>query len=139
LQNPKLYPRSSIDSFLNMENRIYSEVNKLNLRKKLTFTLAIAGSIAISMLIMTTKALGLNQEGDAALLSVGAGQYIGAGLAVGLAGIGSGIGMGTASSAALGAISEKEEMFGTSLIFVVLIEAVAIYGLLVALLLIFAV
>ena len=72
-------------------------------------------------------------------MDASAAKYIGAGLAVGLAGIGSGIGMGTASSAALGAISEKEEMFGTSLIFVVLIEAVAIYGLLVALLLIFAV
>ena len=46
--------------------------------------------------------------------------------------------MGSAASAAIGAISENRDLFGTALIFVVLIEAVAIYGLLVALLLIFA-
>lgn len=116
----------------------------MNLKQKIILTTSIAAAIAISLLSASVKALGLSQDetttdGAAALLSGEAGQYIGAGLAVGLAGIGSGIGMGTASSAALGAISEKEEMFGTSLIFVVLIEAVAIYGLLVALLLIFAI
>ena len=54
---------------------------------------------------------------------------IGAGLAIGLAGLGAGVGMGTASSAIVGAISEKPEMYGRSFIFVILIEAIAIYGL----------
>lgn len=62
---------------------------------------------------------------------------IGAGLAVGLAGIGSGIGMGIASSSAIGAITEKPEVFGKAFLFIVLIEAVAIYGLLISILLIF--
>ena len=53
---------------------------------------------------------------------------IGAGLAVGLAGLGAGLGMGTASAAAIGAISEKPEVFGRSIIYIVLIEAIAIYG-----------
>lgn len=57
---------------------------------------------------------------------------IGAGLAVGLAGLGSSIGMGLAAASAIGAISEKPELFGKTLIYVVLIEAVAIYGLLVS-------
>ncbi|MFW9851888.1 MAG: ATP synthase subunit C [Candidatus Thorarchaeota archaeon] len=61
---------------------------------------------------------------------------IGAGLAVGLAGLGSSIGMGMAGSAAIGAITEKPEVFGKAFLFIVLIEAVAIYGLLVAILLI---
>ncbi|MCY3411488.1 MAG: ATPase [Candidatus Heimdallarchaeota archaeon] len=65
-------------------------------------------------------------------------SFIGAGLAVGLAGLGSSIGMGSAGAAAIGAISEDKSLFGNALVFVVLIEAVAIYGLLVALLLIFA-
>lgn len=120
----------------------------MNFKQKFSFLTLIATTIAISALVLTSKALGLNvANNDTTTLdstsssgfSKEAGQYIGAGLAVGLAGFGSSIGMGSAASVAIGAISEKEEMFGTALIFVVLIEAVAIYGLLVALLLIFAV
>lgn len=58
--------------------------------------------------------------------------YIGAALAVGLSGIGGGIAVGAASSAALGAISEDEKMFGKTLLFVGLAEGVALYGLLIA-------
>lgn len=61
---------------------------------------------------------------------------IGAGLAVALAGIGSALGMGRAGSAAIGAITEKPEVFGKAFLFIVLIEAVAIYGLLVAILMV---
>ena len=61
---------------------------------------------------------------------------LGAGLAVGIAGLGSSIGMGMAGSAAIGAITEKPEVFGKAFLFIVLIEAVAIYGLLVAILLV---
>jgi F0F1-type ATP synthase membrane subunit c/vacuolar-type H+-ATPase subunit K len=61
------------------------------------------------------------------------GIAIGAGLAIGLAGGGAAIGLGTAASAAIAAITEKEEMFGKALIFVVLIEGIAIFGFLIAL------
>ncbi|WXG41403.1 MAG: ATP synthase subunit C [Candidatus Freyarchaeum deiterrae] len=61
---------------------------------------------------------------------------LGAGLAVGLAGLGAGLGMGTASAAAIGAISEKPEVFGRSIIYIVLIEAIAIYGFVISFLLI---
>jgi V/A-type H+-transporting ATPase subunit K len=72
-------------------------------------------------------------DGDGmAILGIG----IGAGLALGLAGIGAGLGMGTASAAALGAITEKPETFGKSILYVVFIEAVAIYGFVIAFLLI---
>jgi V/A-type H+-transporting ATPase subunit K len=54
---------------------------------------------------------------------------IGAGVAAGLAALGSGLGLGTASAAAIGAITEKPEMLGRTLLYVVLIEAIAIYGL----------
>ncbi len=64
------------------------------------------------------------------------GLGIGAGLALGLAGIGAGLGMGTASAAALGAITEKPETFGKSILYVVFIEAVAIYGFVIAFLLV---
>lgn len=67
--------------------------------------------------------------GDALTRGLG---YIGAALAVGLSGIGGGIAVGAASSAALGAISEDEKMFGKTLLFVGLAEGVALYGLLIA-------
>lgn len=60
------------------------------------------------------------------------GKSIGAGLAVGLAGIGGGYAVGVAGAAAVSAITEKREVFGTAFLFVVLGEGIAIYGLLVA-------
>ena len=63
------------------------------------------------------------------------GIAIGAGLAVGLAGVGAALGMGTAAAASLGAITEKPETFGKSILYVVFIEAIAIYGLVIAFLL----
>ncbi len=56
--------------------------------------------------------------------------YIAAALSVGLASIGGGIAVAAAASAALGAISEDESIFGKSLIFVGLAEGLARYGLL---------
>jgi V/A-type H+-transporting ATPase subunit K len=56
----------------------------------------------------------------------------GVGLAIGLAGLGAGLGMGSAGAAAVGAISERPEVFGKAMIFIVFIEAIAIYGLLIA-------
>jgi len=66
-------------------------------------------------------------------------RYIGAALAVGMSGIGGGIAVATSASAALGALSENDSVFGKALIFVGLAEGVALYGLIVALLLIFIV
>ncbi|MCI1306260.1 MAG: ATP synthase subunit C [Lachnospiraceae bacterium] len=58
--------------------------------------------------------------------------YIGAALAIGLSGIGSGIGVASSASAALGAISEDGSIFGKSLIFVAMAEGIALYGLIIA-------
>ena len=57
-----------------------------------------------------------------------------AGLAVGLAGL-SAIGQGIAASAGLGAVAEDNSIFGKAMVFSVLPETQAIYGLLVAILL----
>jgi V/A-type H+-transporting ATPase subunit K len=54
---------------------------------------------------------------------------LGAGIAAGLAALGAGVGLGTASAAAIGAIAEKPELLGRTLLYIVLIEAIAIYGL----------
>ena len=58
-------------------------------------------------------------------------------LAVGLAGLGGGLAVGPAASAAIGAMAEDPTTFGKSLIFVALGEGIAIYGLLVAFLILF--
>jgi V/A-type H+-transporting ATPase subunit K len=55
---------------------------------------------------------------------------------VGLTGLFSGIGIGIAGSAAIGAISEREDLFGKSLIFAVLPESIVIYGLLISIVII---
>ena len=57
---------------------------------------------------------------------------IGAALATGLAAIGAGIAVGIAGSAAIGAIVEKPETLGRTLIFVGLAEGIAIYGLIIS-------
>jgi V/A-type H+/Na+-transporting ATPase subunit K len=61
---------------------------------------------------------------------------IGAAIAVSGSSIGAGIGIAYTGSAALAAMSERPEMFGRSLVIVGLAEGVAIYGLVVAVILI---
>ena len=102
---------------------------------------AVILTFVISLLTLPVSAVGvtpdpffqsLQDEGSGwAIL----GLAMGAGLAIGLAGIGGGLGMGTASAAALGAITEKPETFGKSILYVVFIEAIAIYGFVIAFLL----
>ncbi|AEX85006.1 F0F1-type ATP synthase, subunit c/archaeal/vacuolar-type H+-ATPase, subunit K [Marinitoga piezophila KA3] len=56
---------------------------------------------------------------------------VGAALATGLAAIGAGVGVGMVGAASVGAISEKPELLGKTLIYVGLAEGIAIYGLIV--------
>ena len=64
-------------------------------------------------------------------------KAIGAGLAVGLSGFGAGIGEMGIGAAAMGAVAENKDMFGLALLFTVLPEPIVIFGLVVALLLMF--
>lgn len=58
--------------------------------------------------------------------------YIGAGIAVGLACIGSSYAVGRIGSAGIGAVTEKPELMGRTLVFLGLAEGIAIYGLIIA-------
>ena len=64
-------------------------------------------------------------------------RYIGAALSTGLGTIGTGIAVGGAAPAAIGAVSENDKSFSKALIFVALGEGVAIYGLLISILILF--
>lgn len=58
--------------------------------------------------------------------------FIGAALSIGLSCIGAGIALAGSSPAAIGAIAEDPKAFGKAMIFVVLGESVAIYGLIIS-------
>lgn len=64
-------------------------------------------------------------------------KYLAAALAVGLACIGGGIAVASASPAAIGATSENPKAFSKSLIFVALGESIALYGLVISILILF--
>jgi V/A-type H+-transporting ATPase subunit K len=95
------------------------------------FTLALLSlAITISTVIASPQETQGITQNDAV-----AGLGIGAGLAIGLAGLGAGLGLGTASSAAIGAISERPEVFGRTIIFVAFIEGIGVFGFVIAFLL----
>ena len=61
-------------------------------------------------------------------------KFIGAALSTGLSGVGGGIAVASAASAAIGAMSENEKIMGKTLIFVALAEGIALYGLVISIL-----
>jgi V/A-type H+-transporting ATPase subunit K len=74
------------------------------------------------------------------MVDIGTGMVaVAAGLAVGLTGIGAGIAEKEIGTAAVGAMTEKEEMFGKGLLMTVIPETIVIFGLVVSLILIFMV
>ena len=94
---------------------------------------------------MVTQRLGLpcrlsNDANCAALAETVAGGAVGCRNMILITlgtGVGGGIAVSSAAAAALGAMSENDSIFGKALIFVGLAEGVALYGLLVALLMLF--
>ena len=60
---------------------------------------------------------------------------IGSGVAIGFAGLGSGLGQGMAAAGSVGAVAEDNDMFARGIIFSALPETQAIYGFLIAILL----
>lgn len=92
----------------------------------------VAGMLVLALITSVNPAF----AAEAANASVGgaaaSGGYIGAGIAAGCAFIGAGIAVALNGSAALGAVSEDPKMLGKSLIFIGLAEGVAIYGIIIA-------
>lgn len=78
------------------------------------------------------------EETTGVISSAGMG-YLAAALAVGLGSIGCGIAVANAAPAAIGAVAEEPSCFGKAMIFVALGEGVALYGFLIAFLIIQAV
>jgi len=83
------------------------------------------------LLMLTVLAQPVYAQG-AAGTSIAQNRFLGAAIAVGLAAIGAGIAVGISGAAAIGAIAEKPELLGRTLIFVGLAEGIVIYGLIVS-------
>ncbi len=82
---------------------------------------------ALLCIVLASAGVGLAQDAG-----IASGAPFAAALVVGLAAIGAGIAVGIAGAAAIGAIAEKPELLGRTLIFVGLAEGIVIYGLIIA-------
>ncbi len=95
----------------------------------LILSLVILTSLKTRVFAAEKEAVSLLQQLDAKVV---ANAFIAAAVVVGLGSIGAGIAVGYVGAAALGAIGEKPEIFGKALIFVALAEGIAIYGVIIA-------
>ena len=86
---------------------------------------AIVSSVDVGMTIDQIRATQLGMKA------------VGAGIAVGLTGIGTAVAEMGIGSAAVGAVAENRDMFGVALLFTVIPETIVIFGLVVALLVLF--
>jgi V/A-type H+-transporting ATPase subunit K len=106
--------------------------------------LAVAGAILLvtSLAVATVAVTATTAMADTGLAqqATGAGSggmaLLAAAIAVAGASIGAGIAVAYTGAAALAAMSERPEMFGRSMVIVGLAEGIAIYGLIVAIILI---
>jgi V/A-type H+-transporting ATPase subunit K len=101
------------------------------------FPLAIAAVIglAATMLLWWMPAAAATEAAAAALPDGAmAWGFVGAALATGLSSLGAGIAVASVGSAAIGALAEKPELLGRTLIMIGLAEGIAIYGLIVSIL-----
>ncbi|MGI5893129.1 MAG: ATP synthase subunit C [Candidatus Merdivicinus sp.] len=104
---------------------------------KRNMILNLSAFFGVCLLAILVPVGGLVSAADAtaAVASSGAGLgYIAAALVTGLACVGAGIAVAAGAPAAIGAVSEDPKVFAKALIFVVLGEGIAIYGLLISIL-----
>lgn len=91
--------------------------------------------ITTSVFMFSGHAMAAGDAAETATAAAGSAAgmgYLAAALSTGLSGIGGGIAVSAAASAALGAISEDSSIFGKSLIFAGLAEGVCLYGLIIS-------
>jgi V/A-type H+-transporting ATPase subunit K len=108
-----------------------------NLRMPLAIlTGSAAVAVGVTILLLQTELAGAAEATRAAAADPGVAQWamIGAAIAAGLSTLAAGYAVAVVGSAAVGALAEKPELLGRMLILVGLAEGIAIYGLIVAVL-----
>ena len=119
-------------------------------QRSVAMSLAVTAALALGLFIGATAGPGPEQAGAAPLTGAVVAQaqttdtttptvdtgmaFLGAGIAVAASALGAGIAIAYAGSAALAAVSEQPDLFGRAMVVVGLAEGVAIYGLIVAVL-----
>jgi V/A-type H+/Na+-transporting ATPase subunit K len=99
--------------------------------------LTVAGAALVGLVLMLAGVVDPAQAATTATSGSSSGDaFIGAGIAVAGSTIGAGIAVSYTGAATLAAIAEKPEMLGRSLVIVGLAEGIAIYGLIIAVILI---
>ena len=96
----------------------------------------ISGGALVALALMLAGVIDPAQAATSATSGSAGDAFIGAAIAVAGSTLGAGVAVSYTGSAALAAIAEKPEMFGRSLVIVGLAEGIAIYGLIVAVILI---
>ena len=84
-----------------------------------------------SLFVFSDAVYASNEPGQVSDMAVAA-AFIGAALVTGLGAVGTGIAVSHTAAAAIAAISENENNFGKSMVFVAMSEGIAIYGLLIS-------
>ncbi|MET0765954.1 MAG: ATP synthase subunit C [Blastococcus sp.] len=113
-------------------------------RRSLRLVLAVDGVLLVAGAILLVLALTGHEADEASLATAAAaapastnsGALIAAAIAVTGSSIGAAIAVAYTGSAALAAMSERPELFGRAMVIVGLAEGIAIYGLIVAVILI---
>ena len=112
--------------------RNMSTGRKLGNAKKAVM-LNLAGFALVCLLGIVIPLGGFVSAASATATGTGAGLgYLAAALSTGLACVGAGIAVANGSAAAIGAVTEDPKVFGRAMIFVVLGEGIAIYGLIIS-------
>lgn len=105
--------------------------------RRLVLVNLFAGAVAV--VVLGAAALGLADPvlaADSSSNPDAGSAYLAAGIAIAGSAIGSSIAVAYTGAAALAAISEKPELFGRAMVIVGLAEGIAIYGLVIAIVLI---
>lgn len=97
----------------------------------LTLVLGLAGT---ALLLWAPDAMAATEATAGRAVVDSSWVFIGAALATGVSSLGAGFAVAKVGTAAVGALAEKPELFGRLLIFIGLAEGIAIYGLIVAIL-----
>lgn len=118
--------RGNLDSH-KMRNRVMMNLGAFGLVCILATALPLGGLAFADTANVVGTIVGTNAQGMG---------FLAAALVTGLAALGAGIAVAAAAPAAIGAVSEDPKAFGKAIIFVVLGEGIAIYGLLISILII---
>jgi V/A-type H+-transporting ATPase subunit K len=110
-------------------------------RRLLFVALTVLGTAVLafaSSLLLWHPAVLASEAAAAAGAAASAGSnqwgFVAAALATGLSSVGAAYAVGSVASAAVGALAEKQELFGRLLILVGLAEGIAIYGVIISVL-----